>query len=145
MHVSSEWLSIRRKLPLLISALLCAVVAALSWASYRRLEGALVIAAGDRVMNVAQRLAGMLDESARRLRGDVRQVSADSAGVKFVVGPTDRKGAVHVGVHRRRRHASRHSRSTHRVPREAVHARAADQQGASNPRWLRTQFVRGDP
>src|SRR5207248_9499847 len=65
-----------------------AVVAALSWASYRRLEGALVIAAGDRVMNVAQRLAGMLDESARRLRRDLRQVSGDSAVVKFVVGPT---------------------------------------------------------
>src|SRR5437868_14168953 len=87
MRVSPEWLSIRRKLPLLISALLCAVVAALSWASYRRLEGALVVAAGDRVMNVAQRLAGMLDESARRLRRDLRQLSGDSAVVKFVAGP----------------------------------------------------------
>ena len=49
MPVFFEWLSIRRKLPLLMSVLLCALVAAQSWASYRRLEGALIIAAGDRV------------------------------------------------------------------------------------------------
>jgi signal transduction histidine kinase len=87
MPVYSEWLSIRRKLPLLISALLCAVVAALSWASYRRLEGALIIAAGDRVMNVAQRLAGMLDDSGKRLRRDLRQLGEDSTVVRFIGTP----------------------------------------------------------
>ena len=50
--------SIRRKLPLFISALLCAAVGAVSWSAYHQLEGALIIAAGDRVVNVAQRLAG---------------------------------------------------------------------------------------
>lgn len=87
MRVSTEWLSIRRKLPLLISVLLCAVVAALSWASYRHLEGALVIAAGDRVLNVAQRLAGLFDESGRRLRRELRQLSEDPTIVGFVERP----------------------------------------------------------
>jgi signal transduction histidine kinase len=87
MPVYSEWLSIRRKLPLLISALLCAVVAALSWASYRRLEGALIIAAGDRVMNVAQRLAGMLDDSGKRLRRDLRQIGEDPKVTAFIKAP----------------------------------------------------------
>jgi len=50
--------SIRRKLPLFISALLCTAVGAVSWSAYHQLEGALIIAAGDRVVNVAQRLAG---------------------------------------------------------------------------------------
>jgi signal transduction histidine kinase len=91
MRVSSEWLSIRRKLPLLISALLGVVVAVISWASYRRLEGALVIAAGDRVLSVAQRLAGMLDESGRRLRRELRDVAADSTVVRFVDRPDDER------------------------------------------------------
>src|SRR4051794_35836935 len=86
-----HWLSIRRKLPLLISTLLCAVVAALSWASYRRLEGALMVAAGDRVAGVAERLAGMLDESARRLRRGLRQLSEDSTVIRFVERPDDQR------------------------------------------------------
>ena len=103
MHIFSDWLSIRRKLPLLISALLCIVVALLSWASYRRLEGALVVAAGDRVLSVAQRLAGMLDESGRRLRRELRQLSADSTVVKFAARPDPASRLAVEGVLRRHR------------------------------------------
>lgn len=103
MRLSSEWLSIRRKLPLLISTLLVAIVAALSWAAYRRLEGALTVAAGDRVLSVAQRIAGLLDDSGRRLRRELRQLSDDSTIVRFVDTPnTASRSAVEKILRRRR-------------------------------------------
>ena len=160
MRVSPEWLSIRRKLPLLISALLCAVVAALSWASYRRLEGALVVAAGDRVMNVAQRLAGMLDESARRLRRDLRQVSGDSAVVKFVAGPSAaRRAAVEQILNRKKAAAPqiawleiRRANGTRLLTVGETHAptplgqpdQAAASDTASRAAWIGPLFAIGD-
>ena len=73
--------SITRRLPLLISALVVAVVLAFSWAAYRVVERALTIAAMERTAGASQRLAGMLDESARRLRSDMRRLAADTRTV----------------------------------------------------------------
>ncbi|MDQ3996077.1 MAG: hypothetical protein M3303_03560, partial [Gemmatimonadota bacterium] len=70
---------LRRRLPLLISALLLAVVAAFSWAAYNRFQRALLVAGKDRVGNASQRLAGALAELARRGRADWRRLAADSA------------------------------------------------------------------
>jgi signal transduction histidine kinase len=65
-------------LPLLISALVVVVVLAFSWAAYRVVEHALTIAAMERTASASQRLAGMLDESARRLRTDMRRLASDA-------------------------------------------------------------------
>lgn len=70
--------SIARRLPLLISALVVVVVLAFSWAAYRVVEHALTIAAMERTVSASQRLAGMLDESARRLRTDMRRLAGDA-------------------------------------------------------------------
>jgi signal transduction histidine kinase len=70
--------SITRRLPLLISALVVVVVLAFSWAAYRVVEHALTIAALERTASASQRLAGMLDESARRLRSDMRRFANDA-------------------------------------------------------------------
>lgn len=57
-----------------------------------------MVASGDRVANVAERLAGMLDESARRLQRGLRQLSGDSTIVKFVARPDDRGRAKVQGI-----------------------------------------------
>ena len=70
--------SIARRLPLLISALIVAVVLVFSWAAYRVVERALMLAAMERTASASQRLAGLLDESARRLRADMRRLAGDA-------------------------------------------------------------------
>ena len=47
--------SITRRLPLLISALVVAVVLAFSWAAYRVVERALTLAASERTAGASQR------------------------------------------------------------------------------------------
>jgi C4-dicarboxylate-specific signal transduction histidine kinase len=79
--------SIRRRLPLLISALLLAVVGAFSWAAYRVVERALTIAATEQARGASARLATLLDESVRRMRADVRRVALDSAVQRYFERP----------------------------------------------------------
>jgi hypothetical protein len=69
---------LRRRLPILISALLLAVVGAFSWAAYHRFERALLAAGQDRVSNASQRLAAALGESSRRGRAEWARIVADS-------------------------------------------------------------------
>lgn len=89
--------SIRRRLPLLISALLIAVVVAFSWASYRVVERALTIAATAQMRGASARLAALLDESARRMRTDTRRIAADTAVQRYF----ERPGPVTQGAARR--------------------------------------------
>ena len=67
----------RRRLPLLITALLSVVVIAFTWSAYRSLRTALIAAAGDRVVSVAQRLAANFAESDDRLRREGSPLSRD--------------------------------------------------------------------
>jgi signal transduction histidine kinase len=69
--------SIQWKLPLLISALLAAVVATYTLMIYGALRHATMSAAESHVQSVANRLAAMLEESARRVRADLRGVATD--------------------------------------------------------------------
>ena len=69
---------LRRRLPILISALLLAVVAAFSWAAYHRFERALLAAGEERVGNASQRLAATLGESGRRSRNEWARVVSHS-------------------------------------------------------------------
>lgn len=79
MRISEQLQPIRRKLPLLISGLLLVAMAAYSWSAYRQIERILIAAAGSRSVGVAQRLAALLDESARRVRTAARGVATDSS------------------------------------------------------------------
>ncbi|MGQ0714296.1 MAG: ATP-binding protein [Gemmatimonadaceae bacterium] len=82
-------LSITRRLPLLISALIVAVVLVFSWAAYSVVLRALTLAAMERTANASQRLAGMLDESGRRLRSDMRRLAADARVVSVATRASD--------------------------------------------------------
>ncbi len=70
---------LERKLPLLIAALLCAVVAAFGWMVNRELRTAFESAAGDRLAGASQRIASMLVAQTAALKGDARALVADPA------------------------------------------------------------------
>ena len=70
---------VRRRLPLLICALLLAVMAPFSAVTFRRFEGALLMAGDDRVKSASERLAMVLQESSRMMRVDSRRFAGDSA------------------------------------------------------------------
>lgn len=69
--------SLQWKLPLLISALLAAVIVMYALMIYGALRHATVSAAENHLQSVANRLATMMTESARRVRADLRDVATD--------------------------------------------------------------------
>ncbi|MBX6363074.1 MAG: PAS domain S-box protein [Gemmatimonadetes bacterium] len=79
---------LKRKLPLLISALLFVVVTAVCWTAYRRVESALIRAADARIVGVTRELEVSLARAARRIRRDARVLAADSAVVRFLAEPS---------------------------------------------------------
>jgi PAS domain S-box-containing protein len=89
--------SLQRKLPLLISTLLCAVVAAVCWSAYRQIEHVLIGATGSRLTSVTQQLATLLGESARRGDADMRRLATDPSITRFLSHPGEitRRDAEH--------------------------------------------------
>ena len=75
---------LRRKLPLLISALVFGVVAAMSWLGYVQVERALLAAAEQQVANAAQQVGGLLHQSALNLRRAAHLSATDSSTVAFL-------------------------------------------------------------
>jgi two-component system, cell cycle sensor histidine kinase and response regulator CckA len=73
-----DWQSIRRRLPLLTTALLSIAVVAISWSAYVEMERSLVTAAGERVLSVSQQVAGAFMTSNARLQHDGSPLSHDS-------------------------------------------------------------------
>ncbi|HUQ46392.1 MAG TPA: ATP-binding protein [Gemmatimonadaceae bacterium] len=67
----------RRRLPLLITALLTVVIVVFALTAHRELRRALVAAAGERVVSVSQRLAATLAEADDRLRRDALPMARD--------------------------------------------------------------------
>ncbi|HZI43184.1 MAG TPA: ATP-binding protein [Gemmatimonadaceae bacterium] len=84
---------LRRKLPLLISALVFVVVAVLSGFGYVQVERAMIAATGQRVTNAAQQVGGMLHESVLGLRRSTHMLASDSSVVAFLRGETARSHA----------------------------------------------------
>ncbi|MEO8619877.1 MAG: ATP-binding protein [bacterium] len=78
-----------RKLPLLIAALLCAVVATFGLLAHRELERVIDAAAADRLLVASQRLAAMLGESATGFRTETRTIASDSAVLAVLDRPSD--------------------------------------------------------
>ena len=77
-------LPLRRKLPLLISALVFVVVAVLSGFAYKQVRDAMLAATGQRVANAAQQVGGMLHESTLNIRRSLHLLAADSSVSRFL-------------------------------------------------------------
>ena len=71
--------SLSRRLPLLISGLLLAALAAFAFVGYHQLTSALVVAAKDRLGKAAQLLARTVESNVPQLRADLTRTAADSA------------------------------------------------------------------
>ena len=78
---------LERKLPILIAALLCFVVATFGWLVNRELKSAFETAARERLGVAAQRLASLLSESGSALRLELRRVAADSTVIAALTRP----------------------------------------------------------
>ena len=78
---------LERKLPLLIAALLCFVVATFGWLVNREMKRAFETAAGERLSVAAQRLASMLTESGGALRLELRRLAADPTVIAALMRP----------------------------------------------------------
>ena len=90
MRLVAFWQPMRRRLPLLIIALLGVAIGTFSALAYRQLASALIVAAGDRLTTVSARIAGALAESETRMRTDARRPGADSAFVAFLAARDER-------------------------------------------------------
>jgi len=77
-------LPLRRKLPLLISALVFVVVAVLSGLGYKQVRDAMLTATGQRVANAAQQVGGMLHESSLNIRRGVHLLASDSSLLRYL-------------------------------------------------------------
>ena len=71
--------SLSRRLPLLISGLLIAALAAFAFVGYQQLTSALVVAAKERLGKAAQLLAKSVESNVPQLRADMDKTAADSA------------------------------------------------------------------
>jgi PAS domain S-box-containing protein len=81
-------ISLRRKLPLLISALLVATVTTVCVLAYRKVEGVLLATTRERLTLATQQVAGMLGESVVRLRRDAQARAANADVIAFAAGPS---------------------------------------------------------
>ncbi|HEV7994036.1 MAG TPA: PAS domain S-box protein [Gemmatimonadaceae bacterium] len=84
MTLVAFWQPMRRRLPLLVTALLAVAIGACCTLAYRQLAGALIVAAGERVTSVSTRLAAALAESETRVKTDKRRPHADSSFRAFL-------------------------------------------------------------
>ena len=146
--------SITRRLPLLISALVVVVVLAFSWAAYRVVERALTLAAMERTASASQRLAGMLDESARRMRSDMRRLAADrrvltlatggnAGGAQAVLDSLRTATAQLIGVEIRDRHDAVLARAGRAMPPIPASA-ASSADAAASGAWIGPLMMDGD-
>ena len=76
--------SLSRRLPLIISGLLIAALAAFAFVGYQQLTTALLTAAKDRVRNAANLLARNFESSVPQLRAELARTAADSAVLRVV-------------------------------------------------------------
>jgi signal transduction histidine kinase len=84
MHHLHGWKSLSWRLPLLISGLLVAALAAFAVVGYRQLNGALLDVARARVVNAANLLARTVESSVPQVSADLAKTASDSAVRRFV-------------------------------------------------------------
>src|SRR6185503_12378118 len=67
--------SLKRRLPLLLSAVLCIALVGVCFGAYLQLKRQLVRTAGDRAIAASQQIANILDASAWQIRSEGRQLA----------------------------------------------------------------------
>ena len=80
--------SISVKLPALFSALLVIAIATFSFVAHQQIKKVLLATAAGRVASATHVLAGLLEDSERRLRAEAEKTAADSAVKRFAANPT---------------------------------------------------------
>jgi signal transduction histidine kinase len=149
--------SITRRLPLLISALVVAVVLAFSWAAYRVVERALTLAAMERTTSASRRMADLLDGSTRRLRSNTSRLAADArvvalaapsgarseSAVQALLDSVRKANVALIGIEIRDRRGAVLARSGRELPSLAPSAaeRAAD---SASGAWIGVLTMDGD-
>jgi signal transduction histidine kinase len=89
--------SLSRRLPLLISGLLIAALAAFAFVGYKQLTSALMTTATDRVQSASNLLARTFETQLPQLRAELSKTASDSAAQRFLRtnDPRDRSAAAH--------------------------------------------------
>ena len=80
-------ISIKYRLPLLIGTLLFVVIVACSWASYRSVKASALEVARERLQNLTQQLAGLLQQQANTITTRTAAVANEPAVRTFVKDP----------------------------------------------------------
>ena len=80
-------LSFRYRLPLLIGTLLAGIIIACNWASYRAVKASALDAGRQRLQNLTQQLAGILQQSANTISTKTAAVANDQVIRTFVTSP----------------------------------------------------------
>jgi signal transduction histidine kinase len=78
LHRLHGWKSLSRRLPILISGLLIAALAAFAFVGYQQLTSALTVAAKDRVESASRLLARTFETTVPQLRADLGRAASDS-------------------------------------------------------------------
>jgi signal transduction histidine kinase/ActR/RegA family two-component response regulator len=79
---------LRRKLPLLITVLLCAVVGAFGWLAHLELVRVFEAVAQERLVDATNRVVTLLDEAAATLRRQLRGVADNAAVADYLAHPS---------------------------------------------------------
>ncbi len=77
-------ISLRRRLPLLMSALIAVVLATFLWAAYQGVRRTLVETAAARAREIANQIGSMLVQSSQQKRGEMVRVASDAAVREFL-------------------------------------------------------------
>src|ERR1044072_9626809 len=80
-------ISLKYRLPILIGALLAAVILACSWASYRAVRASALDVGRERLQNLTQQLSGLLQQSANNISTKTAAVANETAIRAFVKSP----------------------------------------------------------
>src|ERR1044072_3331118 len=86
-HYSLSNLSIKHRLPLLIGVVLSAIIIASIWAAYRSVKESALELGGERLQNLSQQLANMLNQSAITISGKTFTSANDPAVIAFLRSP----------------------------------------------------------
>ena len=81
--------SLRRRLPLVTSALIAVMLTAFLWVAFREVESALLQAGSHRAQSAADQLVNLLAGSAELRVRDLRRVAREPAIVAYLQDPTD--------------------------------------------------------
>jgi PAS domain S-box-containing protein len=90
----SAFHSLRWRLPLLVSALVAAVMALAVWGAYRQVDRTLAQAASDRAVGAADQLSTLIGGSARQRVDELRRLAADPVLARYLLDPADETDVV---------------------------------------------------